>query len=472
MAASACLWDPVSLNALKDWILERAVGVWLSEIKSNLESIPNSRDLHAEIFQSEKWHQWAITQTALRAICVDVPENVLPGGSSGQIIDVKVFCKCGPDDDVYDNNKEIRDRVARGNCFLKIDNGAEKGIRCILQAMRKFTGGLGDDDDREKGDNYTWKKYFTKPFDSAHIVIATKKANGEAAHLSCQLLNGDFVLCGGSKNVHIVFREKEHISLYTADRFRMAREICEAIMAILKEMSEDNKQRLLEFLCVTHYTAVFELLSPDHQHVVDLTHLERSELKFIAWTKSDLDPSDDDLLCTVPPNVGIELARAFGLQTVDYDIVMISDLEEKMKQIRQGYQYEGEVLYFLDETNTVIGLLKKKTVWYIICRAIREKLRTASFRFKKNPGRFSISELLNRIEGRIDEIQVWLGFNMEVVLAWKRLAGKFIRWCIRKLEEDVHTTEDFVNRFPVIWRTYLEESGEVDRFETLCSIPS
>lgn len=58
-----------------------------------------------------RWHQWAITQTALRAICVDVPENVLPGGSSGQIIDVKVFCKCGPDDDVYDNNKEIRDRV-------------------------------------------------------------------------------------------------------------------------------------------------------------------------------------------------------------------------------------------------------------------------------------------------------------------------------------------------------------------------
>ena len=32
----------------------------------------------------------------------------------------------------------------------------------MLQAMKKFTGGLGDDDDREMGDNLVWKKYFTK----------------------------------------------------------------------------------------------------------------------------------------------------------------------------------------------------------------------------------------------------------------------------------------------------------------------
>ena len=32
-------------------------------------------------------------------------------------------------------------------------------------------------------------------------------------------------------------------------------------------------------------------------------------------------------------------------------------------QIRQGYQYEGEVLYFLDESGSVMGLLKKKTIW-------------------------------------------------------------------------------------------------------------
>lgn len=39
-------------------------------------------------------------------------------------------------------------------------------------------------------------------------MIATKKANGEAAHLSCCLIDGEYVWCGGSKNVHLMFRKK------------------------------------------------------------------------------------------------------------------------------------------------------------------------------------------------------------------------------------------------------------------------
>ena len=58
-------------------------------------------------------------------------------------------------------------------------------------------------------------------------------------------------------------------------------------------------------------------------------------------------------------------------------MVLMDQLDERMKQIRQGYGYEGEVLYFLDCDDSVIGLLKKKTIWYILCRATREKLRTA-----------------------------------------------------------------------------------------------
>lgn len=56
----------------------------------------------------------------------------------------------------------IFQQVARGNCFLRIDKGLYKGSRLILFGLKKFTGGLGDDDDRDKGDNYTWQKYFTK----------------------------------------------------------------------------------------------------------------------------------------------------------------------------------------------------------------------------------------------------------------------------------------------------------------------
>jgi hypothetical protein len=53
----------------------------------------------------------------------------------------------------------------------------------------------------------------------------------------------------------------------------------------------------------------------------------------------------------------------------------------KIEKIRKGFNYEGDVLYFIDSAHNVIGLLKKKTVWYIIVRALREKIRAY---FSKN----------------------------------------------------------------------------------------
>ena len=46
-------------------------------------------------------------------ISADVPQLILPDDYQGVLHDVKVFVKYGPDDSVYDNNKDIRDRVNR-----------------------------------------------------------------------------------------------------------------------------------------------------------------------------------------------------------------------------------------------------------------------------------------------------------------------------------------------------------------------
>jgi len=51
------------------------------------------------------------------------------------------------------------------------------------------------------------------------------------------------------------------------------------------------------------------------------------------------------------------------------------DAEDYLTKIRKDFGYEGVVLYFIDSEFNVIGLLKKKTVWYIIIRAVREKIR-------------------------------------------------------------------------------------------------
>ena len=64
--------------------------------------------------------------------------------------------------DLIIENYFFNPQVARGNCFLKLVDGKLERIECVIYALKKFTGGLGDDDDRQKGDNNTWKCYFTK----------------------------------------------------------------------------------------------------------------------------------------------------------------------------------------------------------------------------------------------------------------------------------------------------------------------
>ena len=63
------------------------------------------------------------------------------------------------------------------------------------------------------------------------------------------------------------------------------------------------------------------------------------------------------------------------LPVIPYEFVPTRHLKRHINHIRHGFCYEGQVLYFMDSSHSVIGLLKKKTVWYIMCRIIREHSR-------------------------------------------------------------------------------------------------
>lgn len=68
-------------------------------------------------------------------------------------------------------------------------------------------------------------------------MIATKKANGEAAHLSCCLIDGEYVWCGGSKNVHLMFRKKgDYNQLF----------LCLYMYILLQEKCLDFNERKIE----------------------------------------------------------------------------------------------------------------------------------------------------------------------------------------------------------------------------------
>ena len=147
---------------------------------------------------------WVNNKGHLKVTTGDVPKDILPSGSS-YLHDVKIECR-GPDDKIFDKDAAIRAKVARGNCILETNN-PDKKYDFLVFALRKFTGGLGDEDDVDRGKN-EWRKYFLTDIEKTKLIVSTTKANGEAAHLSCRWDNGSFLICSGSKNVHLLFRKR------------------------------------------------------------------------------------------------------------------------------------------------------------------------------------------------------------------------------------------------------------------------
>jgi len=439
---------------------------WLQEndfLVAN-DNSDNDVSFHAE---ASSWLEWARSRKDLKIVTVDVPDGILPKGTTGRLHDVKVFSRHGPDDELYDCQQDLREKVARGNCFLEVSNiGNDSTVMCVIHAMKKFTGGLGDDDDRTSGPDFIWQRYFTQPFDSAKAIVCTKKQNGEAAHLSAFRIGSEVYICAGSKNVHIVFRNTSDLDMYPLHetRYQFAKEISRHILEMLRGLSESGSY-LLEFLCVTRCTAVFELLSPRHQHIEDLSEFATPVLKFIAWTSCHLesaDASSGTRFCSLPPDSGIELARAFELDATEYQEISVVSLDEHIADIRSRHGIEGEVLFFLDGDRRTIGMLKKKTVWYIVVRAIRQKVHTACMSYSKNAEAFVHNAHVQKINQRLSEIQKWLQLSDKSLLAWKHIAKKFFDFSIEKLRAKAFIASDFPDSFPVQWKNFLFEMGETD----------
>ena len=121
----------------------------------------------------------------------------------------------------------------------------------------------------------------------------------------------------------------------------------------------------MNFLALTRYTAVFEILSLQHQHIVNLEYLKgkpnRSELRFITFSHV---PDDFDApvtnLCALPPDNAIEIARALHLSTTDYEIIENRPeiLNNHLISIKYRHECEGEAR-FLGFSSTELALFQE-----------------------------------------------------------------------------------------------------------------
>ena len=345
----------------------------------------------------------------------------------------------------------------------------------MIFALKKFTGGMGDEDESQPENDRSWMKFFLKPQDEAKTVICTRKANGEAAHLSVRFIEQKCFLIVGSKNVHILISTYSDIEKYLDSRFQYAKVIARAVLDTLSSFNDSSLSLLLNFLHYTKLTAVFELLQPKYQHIENVSNLQNNTLQFIAWTLPyDQNNRNSKSYCAISPDKGIQFAQKLGFQTVIYDSIDPRDVPSRMDSIRISHGFEGEVMYFMDECENVIGLMKKKTAWYIVLRAIREKAVAAYAEWKKLSN-FNQASWSRKVKSRLKDIQGWVCYSDKFCDTWAKLGFTFIVWvihlCQGKLERNAENNKlkRIINdvgirpQFPCIWKQFLDVQNLSDR---------
>eukprot|EP00096_Caligus_rogercresseyi_P001112 TRINITY_DN11738_c0_g1_i1.p1 TRINITY_DN11738_c0_g1~~TRINITY_DN11738_c0_g1_i1.p1 ORF type:complete len:429 (+),score=49.85 TRINITY_DN11738_c0_g1_i1:72-1358(+) len=414
----------------------------LEYLDSLLQILPDTSNQSERI---EKWLNWCEAQNKnLKTISRPVPSGIL--STESHLLDVKVFGR-GPDDKIYQNNPLIRQRVARGNAVLKIiDSEGNVHYRPLVFALKKFSGERSVDEDIVEEATEA-DLYFLQPLSRTKEIVATVKANGEAAHLSIHHFGEDgFVFCIGSKNVHLLAKCPEDIDKYEETRYNVAKVVARAVFSTLSKLDPQTQQVMYSISHHCQLTWTFEILNPNTQHVVNLSDLKDPLLNFISWTVPDFEGKSSSL-CALRPDKAFDIVKThFKMKTVGFTLV--ESKESRSEYVKRDYGYEGEVFYLLDVSDNVFGLIKTKTIWYIMLRAIREKVKH-NYRF---------SEYAQRMKKRINEIQKWLNLSEASTQSWLSLALDFGNWI-----DSGSFKKDLSTEFPIAWKAFLLDTNSTDR---------
>ena len=410
-----------------------------------------------------------------------IPEGILPSNKIGYIDDINVIItpatqkkikkqkniKLLTDDYVYKNYPIIQKNIPRGLTICKIlnnnnnnnndDNNDEMAEKekeefhdiCIY-ANKKFTGINDHDDDDNDNENENEEeemknKYFIQDVkNNVEKIIFMEKINGDAFHFSCRYLFDQFYWFVGSKRNHIMISKEKDIDLYTDERHTQAKKFAKSFMKMLNEIPKDQINILASLLHYTKVTAVCEVLQPCYQHIVYIDG-DFNKIIFLAFSSTF---NNDNSLAAFPPHIACNVMELLDITPANYKIIE-KEKEKEIEKIRSKEDSEGMVLYYLNKNNETIGLLKLKTCWYILLRALREKL---SYYFG-NKNKIVQINIKNKIEERYNEIQKWLLLSNQQLEDWKNVAIQFTDWMI--LQKKYKQAEDIKSKFPIYWKEFI-----------------
>ena len=153
---------------------------------------------------------------------------------------------------------------------------------------------------------------------------------------------------------------------------------------------------------------------------------------------------------SVHPMVGAAMARYFGFGSVLDDVTVYckDDLDKACQKISKRWISEGSVIILLDDDNKVVELVKVKAWWYVLLRAIREKVRGISTLSQ-------LTSLYPRIHKRMMEIERDMEVESSYTYQFSRLGVLFAEYLyLHHLSKGVENRQ-IMDSYPSYWSSFL-----------------
>ena len=268
---------------------------------------------------------------------------------------------CG-DDAIYTASRFLRLYMPRGMAVY--DDGIDFFNVC---GFKKFTGlSSGDEDEVSTATaNTDAFGYRGKTrADCSHFTV-TEKSNGENGKWAIRRCKDDsYIIFAGSKNAMKYWKYGNNPTTeFNSAGYLPCEAIARWVYDYCKNMTDNNRNEFFKKVADNEWTLMFEINHPDSEHVFPIHEMR---MDFVSILDSKTHPIE----CEMAFNFFAE----YDITHVPYSIhdYTTECFNEIIDLTRNRTDTEGVVIYLSDATNECIGLIKIKTDYYVIARAIRE----------------------------------------------------------------------------------------------------
>ena len=331
----------------------------------------------------------------------------------------------GTDDETYKYYTELQYAIPRSFSvnYIYDENGNEL-LKFFINGIPKFSSASNVDEDADMGTGVgTACVDLLSKIGGATKVVKMNKANGKFCAISMVKVQGLTILVICSKGVH-KFCLIDELDTFIDTESGLISGIAKAFKNQFTKLIEIQKTNLISRL-ISGFTVIGEY--NDGAHLIPLpVEEEEPYIEFFGFSKNQGPIPETESLAGNPIKDMVEIGT-LGLRTVEFQTYSKEEFDSIPGNImRQGKFSEGFVFYYIDDRETVLGIEKYKTTWYILWRMLRQIILRL-----KGPG-----DLPSKYEAEIHKTLTsrnsFLNLPKKTFDGWNEVLCRFTKWFISK----------------------------------------